>query len=148
MVLFDVIIGEEAVLSRCCNALTLITIPQAQFGKINCMSRSCLNSFLEYIKLDAESIAKLFEEAERMISRSSQRYKGKKILYVKHKPPIHIEIDRSKRNASKLNDANEGVINSLMLTKGIKRSDIDLRIEMMQRFPKLCGGKRVALVMN
>ena len=134
MVLYRaILIGEEAILSKCCNALVLITFTQSQIGKMNCTSKSCINSLLGFLKANYRSIEMMFEEVEKFFNsvvteHVTRKFKAKSLLrFCKHKDELEYE-------------RGEGQV------KNIKpMTDLDLCIEKMKRFYKYFGIKNVII---
>ena len=121
------------VLSRCCNFPILIILRQSELGKVYCMGKSCINPILEYIKLDRNSAKIIFNEAEKIITNGSIKYTHDKILNYRS---ILYYGTRKRKRSTTLYKTQKNKPDLLMALNEIKKTKIDLYIELMRKAPK------------
>ena len=112
-----------------------MTFTQSELGKLTCMNKVCLNPLIGYIKITPEITNLLFSEANQMIA-SLNAQNERKPYFKRRKIPM---VTKKSRNQ----ETNEEIPkpNSSTLLGNINKTDIELFIEKMQRFPKYFATK-------
>ena len=97
---------------------------------MNCMSKFCPNPILKYFQLSSNSLNIIFDEADRMLDKYNESYNGKR----RFRPFLQIiKKNDFKESKDNRNTAIEKMPSKILQTR---KTQMDLLVEKMQRFPK------------